>query len=432
MGWLDDFVSDPLGTIGDTISDVGDFAYNTQKNVIGAARGAVDSTLSNVDDLVKATGENIWDNAVEYPFRTVGNIASNPLDINSYSDSAADWYNANDDYSNEVFGTGGWKKAGLNFITSGNPMYGGGDVLYQGNAVLNNEGYGNGLISGPKTLMGMYNLGSNIGKAFSSPNAPYNAAATNTVNANMEPQIQDFSYDPSYDTSAYGQDSLLNYGGTAGSYSPLLGTSTSNPSYDFGSLSGAFNALKDYSQTPTGKLASTAMGVVSPEAGLVGAGVQGLGSGDWNPFVKGLAQMYLTNRAKSNADAYLNSLRDRIGSIDKQYSLEGDIAKGLEQRLARRDAATGRRSQYGARQTELAAQLAQLRAQQEAPILSALGSASSLSAQNAKTTAENQRVQSLMALWDQYNKPQFSGPPSTVAGGSGLNLGKLDLSNIWK
>ncbi|HET8685303.1 MAG TPA: hypothetical protein VFM18_01415, partial [Methanosarcina sp.] len=355
-----------------------------------------------------------------------------------------DEYHSFNDYSNKIYGTGGWAKAGLNFLSTGNPFYGAGDIAFMANSAANGDPYTNGLSGGPKALMGMYNLGSDIYNGFNSPTPTADTAgATNTVDANMNPQIPSYQYDPTYDgstlnstgmyTNPVAQDPLINYGSTAGSYSPLLGTTTSAPGYDFSGLNSAYNSVKQFGNTNTGKLASTAMGFAGPTGAALGAGLQGVATGDWSPFVKTLGQMYLTNRTKANNQDYLNDLHNRIGQIDQQYSLNGDIAKGLEERINRQAAASGRRSQYASNQTQLAAQLAQLKAQSEAPILGALGSQTAFNARQAQTDAEKSRVGTLLQLFDQYSKmrnPQ-SAPNVSYSPAVGNGFRVPDLSTIW-
>ncbi|HET8689177.1 MAG TPA: hypothetical protein VFM18_21405 [Methanosarcina sp.] len=446
LGGVGDAIGGAVDAVGGALKSAGDVLNDTQKYLVSTTQHGIENTLRDAPKWAGDAVQTMANMDFGIPVNAISNWAQDPTDIHSYTDPIKDEYNTWDDYQNRVWGTGGWKKAGMNFISTGNPFYGAGDVVYGINSAVNNEPYTNGYASGPKSLMGMYNLGSNLYNGLSSSTPSVDTSgASNTVDENMNPQIPSYQYDPTYDASSVNgdfgsyqnpvaQDSLLNYGGTAGSYSPLLGTSTSNPGYDFSSLNNAYNSVKQFGNTNTGRLASTALGFAGPTGAAIGAGLQGVSTGDWSPFVKTLGQMYLTNRAKANNQAYLNDLHNRVGQIDQQYSLNGDIAKGIEERLNRQAAMSGRRSQYGAIQTQLGAQLAQLRAQQEAPILNALGSQTAFNARAAQTDAEKSRVGTLLQLFDQYNnmnKNQNNQSTPTVSMPSGGGLKMPDLNSIW-
>jgi hypothetical protein len=84
------------------------------------------------------------------------------------------------------------------------------------------------------------------------------------------------------------------------------------------------------------------------------------------------------NRAKS----YANGLAG-------MYGPNSPYAKQLEKRLLTKDAAAGRRSQYGAREVELQARLAEI-AQRNAPYM--------YQAMNAQTQGNNQMFRNILGL----------------------------------
>lgn len=93
--------------------------------------------------------------------------------------------------------------------------------------------------------------------------------------------------------------------------------------------------------------------------GLFGQGLQQLGmntgNGDslGNALVRGGMGMYAANQAKKD-------LGGQIGQLQSLFSGNSPYAQQLQQQLARKDAAAGRRSQYGPREVELQARLAEL------------------------------------------------------------------------
>lgn len=75
---------------------------------------------------------------------------------------------------------------------------------------------------------------------------------------------------------------------------------------------------------------------------------------DIGNILSGLAQMYMGNRQQE-------SVMDLYKSLDSMYAPGSAYEKAMRQELDRRDAAAGRRSQYGPREVELQAKLAQAR-----------------------------------------------------------------------
>lgn len=100
-------------------------------------------------------------------------------------------------------------------------------------------------------------------------------------------------------------------------------------------------------------------GITGGLGGLFGQGLQGLGmnqaQGDnfGNALARAGMGMYAANQAKKD-------IGGQIGQLQSLFSGDSPYAQQLQQQLARKDAAAGRRSQYGTRGVELAARLAEL------------------------------------------------------------------------
>jgi hypothetical protein len=77
--------------------------------------------------------------------------------------------------------------------------------------------------------------------------------------------------------------------------------------------------------------------------------------GDFGDLAGNLLGMY-------NARKQRQGLRDQQRNLQELFSSNSPYAQQMRQRLERKDAAAGRRSQYGARETELAARLAEQQA----------------------------------------------------------------------
>lgn len=86
--------------------------------------------------------------------------------------------------------------------------------------------------------------------------------------------------------------------------------------------------------------------------------------GGMSGMMEGLAGMYAANRG-------MNDSGKMLGSLQSLYSQDSPYAQAMRQNLQRRDAAGGRRSQYGPREVELQAKLAQM-ASSQIPAMSQL------------------------------------------------------------
>lgn len=102
-----------------------------------------------------------------------------------------------------------------------------------------------------------------------------------------------------------------------------------------------------------GKLGMNAVG------GALGGGSGGGQSGGINTgnVLGSLLQMYQGNQ-------YQDSIKQLYGQLASQFGPDSAYAKQLRQQLDRRDAAAGRRSQYGPREVELQAKLAENQSRQ--------------------------------------------------------------------
>jgi hypothetical protein len=128
------------------------------------------------------------------------------------------------------------------------------------------------------------------------------------------------------------QAATSNWGSTLGG---MLGSMAAGP---LGGVVGGF----------LGGKAGAGLGNVG-DASASGNSAQGHG-GD---FLGGIASLYNYNRAQ-------NDLKQQSNSLSGMYGQDSPYAQTMRQQLERRDAAAGRRSQYGPREVELQAQLARL------------------------------------------------------------------------
>lgn len=131
---------------------------------------------------------------------------------------------------------------------------------------------------------------------------------------------------------------------------------------------------------------------------------------DYMKLLPGLGSLYLQNKSANQFSGMASNLASLYGQ-DSPYS------QMLRQQLTRQDAAGGRRSQYGTREVELQAKLAQLNSQ-NAPQIAQF--------QNA---ALQRRAQQLMQLSAMYRSPE--GQKIGGAMGSGLQNMYYDAMNSY-
>jgi len=130
-----------------------------------------------------------------------------------------------------------------------------------------------------------------------------------------------------------------------------------------GTLLGAGGTLGSLGGSVAGSALSGAGGktladIIKGATGGGGAGnSSGAGGTNYGNLLGYLSQMYAGNKQR-------DSIMDLYKSLDSSFAPGSAYEKTLRQELDRRDAASGRRSQYGPREVELQAKLAQQRGSQ--------------------------------------------------------------------
>lgn len=127
----------------------------------------------------------------------------------------------------------------------------------------------------------------------------------------------------------------------------------------------------------------------------LGSILQGLGG-----LYAGYQGMQQAGQLGQNAAQTNQALQGQMGSLANMYSPNSPYAQQLEQQLARKDAASGRLSQYGPRSVELQARLAGM-APQVANSMSSLaqaGGGANQAAQTANTNAQIAKAQMMNKL----------------------------------
>jgi hypothetical protein len=139
-----------------------------------------------------------------------------------------------------------------------------------------------------------------------------------------------------------------------------------------------------YAGSRLGAMAGTSTGTPG-EGGALGGGSGG-GGFKASDAIGTLAGLYAANKTQSAAKA--NTL-----DLASMYGPNSAYAGQLRQQLERRDAAAGRRSQYGPREVELQAKLAQMMAQAGPGIMN-----QNLAAQQQASASRNNQLNLLLKL----------------------------------
>lgn len=245
-------------------------------------------------------------------------------------------------------------------------------------------------------------------------------------------------------TTAYGIGKALSekqYGSAVGG---LVGAASGNGLIGAGAGLATDAALGKDVSTPAARTLGSAVGgfigntVAGPFGGMVGSSIgsaAATGTGATGPsnapkgdgkslsseeLASSLGNMWL--RYQGSKDAARASSGANVDSqLNDMFGPNSAYATQLRQELARKDAASGRRSQYGAREVELQARLATMKANALPGMVSAYSGQSrqQMEANQAKRIQQAQLLSSLYALgkdtkaFDQLDKMFMSPSPTT-------------------
>lgn len=198
-----------------------------------------------------------------------------------------------------------------------------------------------------------------------------------------------------------------------------------------------------------GFVGSTVGGMMGSPTGPGPANGQGAGSStsngiDWMGAAGGLAQAYLNNKSAQDAKGVNQQMTSGVNQqLQDMFGPDSAYAQQMRQELARKDAAAGRRSQYGPREVELQARLAEMRARSQPGLMNAYtnqGNAS-LQAEQVKRQRQAQTLSTLFQIGkatgvnDRISKGiggLFDSSPSAGGGwGSGNSFGNEDLGTYF-
>lgn len=153
---------------------------------------------------------------------------------------------------------------------------------------------------------------------------------------------------------------------------------------------------------PVGAFAGGNLGAMAANAAPTGTASPTKGDFGAGDIAAGLAGLWSANRASRDAKSAANAMSQQNiqNQLNDMFGPNSSYAQTLKQELERKDAAAGRRSQYGAREVELQAKLAQLQAQTAPGLINSYTSAAQqqLAASQAKRAQQNAMLANLLQL----------------------------------
>jgi hypothetical protein len=166
---------------------------------------------------------------------------------------------------------------------------------------------------------------------------------------------------------------------------------------------------------------------------------QGAGSSlsntDWAGIAGGLTQAYLNNKSAQDAKGVNQNMTSGVQQqLQDMFGPNSAYAQQMRQELARKDAASGRRSQYGAREVELQARLAEMQARSQPGLMNAYTNQgqASLQAQQARRQRQAQTLSTLFQLGKATGVNDRIGKTigGLFGGGDDVNLGTVTGSDM--
>ena len=303
-----------------------------------------------------------------------------------------------------------------------------------------------------KTLSGIY------GTSYTGPNTSYGVGQTDPrgylADGQTDPtkgtRIVNQGMDDEH-TETYDLPTTLNpIQNTAKGYSvdnPLISMALG------GDTTNSTKAATDTTSSGSSDLGSFLSNLLGGGGSTSGGSSTGNTNGGLGSLVSGLLGLYSGNKGLQGA----NSLNDSLNSLSNMFSEDSPYATTLRNQLNAKDAASGRRSQYGPREVELQSQLASKNSSLQASIAAArlaaqqytngqrnttLGAGTSLG--NSLISALGGKgLSGLSSLFGGSGSTDMTGfltSPGSSFGGSGGNLpdvssglgsGNFDSSNIF-
>lgn len=386
VGAVGDFVSDPIGTtvkagktLGNAAGDLGDYAGDQ-----------VHSLYSNAGNIVNTEFKQMGANFLA-PIQFAQNVAEDPLDPQSYSKSLSDWYSDTKRYGEDQYGTGGYAKAAANVLTSGNPFNGLGTTATQGYEAATGGTYNGGYTEGASNLMGLWNMGSNIYNGVTAPSA---TPSTQGV-PNMDEMYSSDGVNLNSPTDI-GANASNNFGyqemGPGGQP-----TSVHPDFYNYNTLPG------QYLNGSMGQVGRAVAGAVNPTLGSVLNAGAGAYAGDAGAVAKSLGGWYVNNKAEQQQKKYQDQIQQQLSFLNQLYSPNGQYSQELRKRLAAKDAAAGRNSQYGDREVQLMSALAD-KTQNLAPSVNLLTNGALQNSIQVQQAARSRQLGTLMGMFQSPGK----------------------------
>ena len=314
-----------------------------------------------------------------------------------------------------------------------------------------------GVVGGPAGAMAGSSLGGSLGNGLSGMGAKDSSGNPDSSGAHS---AGSGSFNGGQIQTGY------NKPGIAAGYNPGMQTQMANNNSPggFGNYGGLATAFNNNSQTSSPQMQQQGdgggdgggvddnhlgdSGYVSPTAGqasptgpstgnTVGANRDGFDFGSLTSLLPGLAGIYSSNQAQNNAQGVTNQANvsqnlanSQANTLANMYGPNSPYAAQLREQLGRKDAAAGRNSQYGPREVELQARLADAATRNAPNVMAAnkealAAAGKGYDARQYGTAAQGQTFSKLLGMAQQSGllKSAGKGLSGLFGGMGGLSMG---------
>lgn len=377
--------------IEDAVEDIGDFASDTWEGIEDIGQDVVDfgsDVFSGIDDKIHSSFKNIPDMmqsgvdltklAFTAPTEIATTALTNPFEPDKWYNKASDSLAEFDDIGTDLFGSGSWATGAANYYTGGS----GGTTLAR---LVEGDDYTPGSTTPATDLYGMYNMANNMYNSVTTPSYTSGEGFTSNQGSLQGYDLQaPPNYTPNFsgaDLATTGQNLSAGYsGGSDMSYVNGDGFSDNTgylPGYNIGQgmdtsspyvnqapdfwdqFSSIYNDVSGYINSPGGKLATGVVARKNPDlANLTRLATAGGDGGGYGQAIDSLASLYKSKQTRKQLQQTQGVLDTQLNAGLQQYAPGSAYEQQLRKTLERQDAAAGRRSQYGTREVELQARLA--------------------------------------------------------------------------
>lgn len=345
------FVSDVGSSVGNGIKDLGSIVTDAATDIGDYAQNLYDFSNVEVQQMLNNVTKNPEKLALAVPFDDTGNDLYNSIFGTDYDPAVNRWGGP----TKSTYEAAAEKGVDVRAAAQ---MYGVAQLIasyYAGQAASN------GISAGYDSLMGTGAAAAGEGAAAGATGAEGASSGMDYYNYES-PTFGDMSAGTTSNTSMTGYQPSLGQA-TANTGTMINPNQVYNPDAFFTQLGNTYNDVAGFINSPIGRMAATAMrGTGNDKAAdylsLFSAMQQPKVGDTAMQALSSLNDLYKGRQTTKLLKQSQQGLTDQLNAALGTYSPDSAYGQQLRKQLERQDAASGRRSQYGQREVELAARLA--------------------------------------------------------------------------